>query len=209
MRLQNAAGKAKVEAVFGINEEFKALAVDFNGEFWRKYRELRPELDAGIWDYQKYLMELRTTLSNADFPVGEVDVEEFLQADWESWSHADLEMVSWIDELQDLVAANSELELALLSNIPTELLLRLRKLHPWIRKFPHSYFSCELLLAKPDTAIYQAVVADLGVDYSEVLFFDDTYENIVSARELGMQTHHFTGISGARDAVNNFLVHPQ
>lgn len=194
MQLQSETEKAKVEAAFGVT--------DFQNEFWRKYREIRHPLDAGTWNYQQYFARLRDELK---VELEDANVAEFLQADWESWSHADSEMVSWLSVLREIVAQEQNLELALLSNIPTELLSRLRQTHSWIEKFPRAYFSCELGLAKPDSAIYQAVATDLGVDFSDILFFDDTYENIVAAQNLGMQTYHFTGITKAQQAVAEFL----
>jgi len=42
-----------------------------------------------------------------------------------------------------------------------------------------------LRLAKPDPAIYQAALTELGCAPGEVLFFDDLPENIAAAREAG------------------------
>lgn len=53
--------------------------------------------------------------------------------------------------------------------------------------FERAYLSVELGLQKPDAAIYQAVLEDLGCAPEDVLFIDDRSENVVAARKLGMQ----------------------
>jgi len=49
----------------------------------------------------------------------------------------------------------------------------------------HAFASCELGLAKPDAAIFEAVTRVLDVDPAQVLFFDDTPHNVDAARAHG------------------------
>lgn len=58
---------------------------------------------------------------------------------------------------------------------------------------PAVYFSAELGSAKPDPAIYRAVLARHGVAPGEALFIDDLDENVEGARAAGLLGHRFTG----------------
>jgi putative hydrolase of the HAD superfamily len=58
--------------------------------------------------------------------------------------------------------------------------------------FDKCYFSYEMGLAKPDPAIFDALLADAGVTANECLFLDDGPKNIEIANSLGFQTHFVT-----------------
>ncbi len=55
--------------------------------------------------------------------------------------------------------------------------------------FDQVYYSFEMGLVKPDTAIYQQVLNEQGFVPEEVLFFDDNVANINSARSFGIQSY--------------------
>jgi HAD superfamily hydrolase (TIGR01509 family) len=46
--------------------------------------------------------------------------------------------------------------------------------------------SSEMGLRKPDRAAFEAVAAATGFRLDEILFFDDTEENVIGARLAGM-----------------------
>jgi putative hydrolase of the HAD superfamily len=48
------------------------------------------------------------------------------------------------------------------------------------------YYSFEMGLVKPDSAIYQHVLNEQGFSAEEVLFFDDNVANINSAKSMGI-----------------------
>lgn len=56
---------------------------------------------------------------------------------------------------------------------------------PAVEKLGHRFTSHEMGLQKPDRAIYEHVARTLGLPGHEILFFDDTEENVVGAREAG------------------------
>ncbi len=53
--------------------------------------------------------------------------------------------------------------------------------------FDICYLSNELHLAKPDAAIYQAVLADSGALASESLYLDDNSDNVAAGKAMGFQ----------------------
>ena len=63
------------------------------------------------------------------------------------------------------------------------------------------YYSHELGLRKPDSAIYEAVIKDAGLEPGRSLFIDDLEENIVAARHVGLKAH-FLNLKAGEDIVN-------
>ena len=58
--------------------------------------------------------------------------------------------------------------------------------------FDKCYFSYEMGLTKPDPAIFDAILADAGLEVTECLFLDDGPKNIEAAKRLGIQTYFVT-----------------
>jgi HAD superfamily hydrolase (TIGR01509 family) len=55
--------------------------------------------------------------------------------------------------------------------------------------FDQVYFSFDMGLVKPDTAIYEQVIREQNLQVQEVLFFDDNVANIKSAKGLGIASY--------------------
>lgn len=53
--------------------------------------------------------------------------------------------------------------------------------------FDHTFYSCDLGLAKPDPAYFRAILGTLDVPASDVLFIDDNEANVAGARSVGLQ----------------------
>ena len=56
------------------------------------------------------------------------------------------------------------------------------------------FFSNELGLAKPDPAIFAAVIRELGVPGARIAYFDDTAANVDAAAAAGMSAHLTDGV---------------
>ena len=52
-------------------------------------------------------------------------------------------------------------------------------------------YSCDERVRKPNRAIYERVVAKLGIEPERALFIDDVAENIAAAREAGLQAEQY------------------
>jgi glucose-1-phosphatase len=59
--------------------------------------------------------------------------------------------------------------------------------------FDWIFYSHEMGLAKPDVAIYEKMVAELGTTPKRVLFFDDLLANVEGARKAGIHAVQVTG----------------
>jgi epoxide hydrolase-like predicted phosphatase len=57
--------------------------------------------------------------------------------------------------------------------------------------FDQIIISAEVGLVKPDERIYQLAISKVGVDPDEAVFVDDFPENVIGAREVGLQAIHF------------------
>jgi putative hydrolase of the HAD superfamily len=65
-----------------------------------------------------------------------------------------------------------------------------------------SFYSCELGAAKPDEEFFRRVAADLGVELGELVFVDDTLENVHAAQACGLAAvfwHHRDGVEVLRE----------
>jgi len=82
----------------------------------------------------------------------------------------------------------------------------------WSRKFARAltnfrkvFVSSTLGARKPERAAFDAIARDIGVQPGEILFFDDTLENVDGARAAGLQAVHVKGPQDVRDALRPWL----
>ncbi len=59
--------------------------------------------------------------------------------------------------------------------------------------FDRIFYSHEMGLAKPSTAIYEQMLTELGVKADRVIFFDDLEANVKGAASVGIQAIQVTG----------------
>jgi putative hydrolase of the HAD superfamily len=86
----------------------------------------------------------------------------------------------------------------------------------WSSRFPRVttifdrlFLSFELGLRKPDREAFHAVSNELGLEPREILFFDDTADNIAGARRAGLQGVHVSGPADVARALGNLgLLYP-
>jgi putative hydrolase of the HAD superfamily len=138
------------------------------------------------------------------FERGDISAREFARRFLAEWQ-VDLppsvflgELTSWargpypgaIELLQQLPGSSL---IAILSN-SNELHTSLHRVpfQPYVDRF---YFSNEVRLAKPEPAIFDHVLRDLGVAARQVTFFDDTEVNVDAAVRAGMNAYHVDGIA--------------
>ena len=175
------------EAVRRIEE----LAGDPGPAFWDAYWSCRPAYDAGQ-ESAAYWAAVAGLLGTA-FP----DVPALVEADLDSWTDVDDTMVALVHELAD-----EGRTLGLLSNIISDLVPRFEARHgAWLSRFDALTYSCRIGVAKPDPRAYEICAADLGVEPSDVIFFDDTERNVLGARDTGMRAEVFTSPDQVRALV--------
>lgn len=157
--------------------------------FWAAYESGRRALDEG-------------TLPIADYWAG------IAAATGAEWSPAELhsiwaiDFVGWLSinpgtaaVLEDLAAGGTRL--ALLSNAGRDFSSYFRdgSLGPL---FEQVVVSGEILLVKPDAAIYSHTLDLLGITPDQMVFIDNKAENIAGAEALGITGHVFTSAEDLR-----------
>ena len=92
--------------------------------------------------------------------------------------------------------------LAMLSNLPRELAVRVRD-QAWSELFDVLVFSCDVGVMKPDPAIYRIVQERVAADAGAVpfVFFDDRVENVDAAAVAGWRGHVWAGHDDARSVL--------
>ncbi|GAA2575150.1 HAD family phosphatase [Actinomadura fulvescens] len=177
-RTQTEEAKRRLEELAGIS----------GAPFWDAYWGCRPDYDAGQ-ESAAYWAAVAGRLG-ATF----ADVPALIEADLESWTDVDEEMVDLVVELADQGRT-----LGLLSNIISDLVPRFEARHDtWLRRFDALTYSCRIGVAKPDPRAYTICAERLGVTPADVVFFDDSEANVIAAREAGMSAEVFTGPAQVR-----------
>ncbi len=173
--------------------EFKLMSKMFNVDFDKFYKlwdSSRGPYDRGDLTAEQYWLQLaeqtKTTLTAEQ-------IEELRVVEVEIWVHVDAGMLDWLDQLH---AAG--MKVALLSNMPWDLIHYVRKNFAWLDNFSFKTFSAEVRLIKPDPAIYEHTLRGLGVAASGALFVDDREANIDAARKLGIPSIQFQSIPQLR-----------
>jgi len=101
---------------------------------------------------------------------------------------------SYIDEdlLKQIVEMSKEYKIGLLSNYSTDLRPKIENKWALGSVFDEIIISCEVGMIKPDPAVFNLMLARLGVKADESVFIDDRIKNIDSAKKLGFHTIFFT-----------------
>ena len=119
------------------------------------------------------------------------ELAEFRQAFW-AGDRLDEELVSLIRYLRD-----AGYRTALLSNAPAGLCQRVEQLGI-ADAFDFVVVSgCEGLM-KPDPAIFELTLAQVGVTAEETVFVDDFWVNVAAAQQVGFHATRFRGLSPLR-----------
>jgi putative hydrolase of the HAD superfamily len=167
-----------------------AAPAEFEDAYWR-YRD---KFDRGMSGLDYW----QAVGGHAGFEVGQAEAEALTAGDVELWNTLDPRSLELVAEL----AARGR-RLALLSNAPIAHGVAFRT-REWAAPFEHFVISGELGAAKPDAAIWQALLEQLGAPAEEVLFLDDRSVNVEAAREAGIQAYVWTGAEDARRHITEF-----
>jgi len=160
------------------------------------------DLSAGYWRYR--IAYDRADLEPADYwekvagwRPDNGRIAELNDVDTRSWLRPRPATLAWVDAVR-----RQGLRTALLSNLPATLRDALQQCD-WMPRFDVRTYSCDVRSAKPDRAIYDVCVRDLGVSPEEIAFLDDRPENIEAAARLGIRGLLFeSGRAAAQELAN-------
>ena len=131
--------------------------------------------ECGHVDDDTFLRELDTM-----FDLKTDDVAKL----WNSWVHPPFPGV--IDAIKNL---KPHYPLACLSNTNALHWAHVNRLIDTTQLFHYAFASHLIGAAKPDRQSYQIVLDKIGVEASDIWFFEDTTVNVKAAREFGMTVH--------------------
>ncbi len=159
-----------------------------NPELWDEIKPLRDELmvqyQTGRIEGSHFAQQLSEALRGLYSPAE-------IMAIHDAWLIDEYEGVGAIvDRLHQ-----AGLDTAALTNITHEHWVRMPQF-PTVGRLHHRLASHELRLHKPDPAIYLRLEHQLGYAGREILFFDDTEENVQAAQTVGWRAER---IDPARD----------
>ena len=155
--------------------------------FWSSYWSYRDELDRGTLSvtgyWERIAADVGASWSASDF-------QSLWAADFRSWISVEPGTVELLDRLH---AGGTRL--ALLSNAGYDFAGPFR-FSPTARYFERIFISAELNELKPEAAIYEHVLGELGITPAQMVFIDNRSVNTDAAKALGITVHHFVGVDG-------------
>lgn len=88
-----------------------------------------------------------------------------------------------------------------LSNMPVPYARTLERMNPFLKAFDGGIFSGDVLLIKPEPAIYQCLQTRYALEPSKTIFLDDLLPNIHAAQAEGWHGIHFHSAQQASQAL--------
>ena len=108
-----------------------------------------------------------------------------------------------IELVEDLARAG--VHLFVLSNMPTSTFDYLSQRHSFFSHFKYLVISGQILLIKPDPAIFSHLVEKTGIVPAESVFIDDLPKNVLAARECGFEAIQFRDPGSCRAELRAYL----
>jgi putative hydrolase of the HAD superfamily len=177
----DAEARSRMAAVFGVAVE----------NFMERYVPTRGPYDQGLLTPEQYW---RGIARESGIAIDGEKIARLREWDTAMWSRVNEEMIGWTEKLH---AAG--LTTALLSNMQHDMAAHARRNFAWLAHFDHQILSCELLLIKPDAAIFERTIERLGMAPQEILFVDDREPNVEAARRVGIRALQFRSVEVLRD----------
>ena len=107
---------------------------------------------------------------------------------------------------QHAAQGGEPLKLYYLSNMPVPYARTLQRLHGFLAAFDGGIFSGDVLLIKPEAAIYALLESRYSLQPDRTVFLDDLLPNIQAAQARGWHGIHFTTAPLATQALQNLGV---
>jgi putative hydrolase of the HAD superfamily len=158
----------------------------FDPLYWKDRHAYDEGKLTGLGFWQKLSADSELGLSPAA-------IEELNLWDARMWTTQNPKMVAWQQRLKE-----HGLLTAILSNMGDTVHANIMREFAWLAGFDVLVWSYELLIAKPDPAIYRFVLEKLGTRPEETLFLDDKPVNIEAAHAVGMKGIVFSTVEQLR-----------
>ncbi|MFW5959648.1 MAG: HAD family hydrolase [Chitinivibrionales bacterium] len=90
-----------------------------------------------------------------------------------------------------------------LSNTNPVHIKKVRETSDMLSEMDHLFFSYEIGYIKPQKEIYRHVCRSLNIPPENILFLDDSKENVTAARDCGFKGEQVCGIDQAKEAIES------
>jgi 2-haloacid dehalogenase len=127
----------------------------------------------------------------------------------EAWRDRYIDMVAgYIDGMVELLTTLRDAGVAIyaLSNMPSEMMPRLRLAYPVMDEFAGVIVSGDELVMKPDPRIYRLLTERFGLRPEHTVFVDDMPANVDAAWQLGFRAVRFESAPQLRAALRRWGV---
>jgi putative hydrolase of the HAD superfamily len=165
----------RLAGVFGVTVE----------KLQQQYWGLRDKYDRAVFTGDSYWRAVAEHLGKT---INAEDVAKLVALDNTQWTNANPEMLDFAWR-----AKAAGLKIGILSNMQSDMLKAMREKLPWLDRFDHQTYTCEVGAIKPEPESYFIVLHALGVKPGEAIFFDDKQVNIDGALAVGMHAALFAG----------------
>lgn len=166
---------AHMRSITGLDEDH------LHASYWK----FRHDYDRGALTGRAYWHAVAT---DAGTPFTDTQIAELLVTDVDLWTVPNPPMIEWAARLQ-----RAGVRTGILSNIGDAIAEGIQARLPWLTAFDHATWSHELLMAKPEPAIFLKTAELMDTEPANILFIDDKQENVEAARGVGMQAIQYTG----------------
>ncbi|MBN1664478.1 MAG: HAD family phosphatase [Deltaproteobacteria bacterium] len=156
-------------------------------DFDAVYRQYRPCYDNGRWSGREYWLHI---FRHYNLEPNDRDIARLIRDDVASWMHINKPVIRFVQDCK-----RKAITLAIISNMPRDLLVHIEAHAQWLNLFDASVFSCNVGINKPAGDIYALCLDRLGLSPDECLFVDDSHENVRGARAAGMASIQFTTLA--------------
>jgi len=184
--------------------EIAAILFDADGVLQHATTDLEARLEGALGFVPEPLDDFTRQVFAAERPalIGEGDFLEALDAVLDAWGtrgRAEALLRAWwhsVDVDREVIALVGQLRAAgyrcaLATNQQRHRAEHMRGPLGYDRVFDHSFYSCDLGVAKPDTRYFEAITRTLKLEPERLLFLDDHEHNVDGARETGLHAARF------------------
>lgn len=144
-------------------------------------KELLSQVITGQISDSEWRKNVQKILSNS---IGEVLAEELIK----TWTNSDVRIDNRIRAIYKDFFPEAKIVLA---TNATSRLAQDMKNHQLENLFDDVLNSSELGVAKPSHGFFNNAINKLRVKFEEVIYIDDSFENVQSAKQLGIRSHHY------------------
>ncbi len=189
--LTNPQDKALFDEIYNL-----VTARDFS-VFEEIYYSKRADYDQGLISGREYWKQIFAEL---DSVYSAELADTLIKLDAESWSSFNNDVFAFLVKLKD-----RNYKLAVLSNMPSEILEHINRKPGVFDIFDETVFSCDLKLIKPHPEIYRKALNIIGCTGSEAIFIDDRADNVDAAEKEGINALRFEGYSSFETDIRRYI----